>query len=353
MLELSGAAVLHDNALTEYVFEAFGGDTARARINADSEKELIGRHCILGEKNIKDIPFHTELSGCILYHHENADGSGPFGKTEAETPLSAQLVHLADQLDAKWDLSFMTKQKYAAIVKWLENNKNRMFSSRCVEAFLDGVELDTLEKMQTNRIDVLVYEMLSQESLEYSEEELISFSRFFARIVDYKSEFTRMHSVGIAEKAMLMAQYYGYPTEKAARLYFAGALHDIGKLVVDRDVLEKPDKLTEEEYRHVKNHAFATYDTLRKIKGMEEICSWASFHHEKLDGSGYPFGKTEEELTCEERLLGCLDIYQALTEKRPYKEGFSHEKSIAIMRDMAQKHKLDGGIIEDIDCVFA
>lgn len=353
MLELSCAAILHDNALTEYVYEERNSGRAQAKLGSESENASVGRHCVIGEENISYMPFKTDLKGCILYHHENADGSGPFGKTAGETPLGAQLVHLADQLDARWDLSFLTEQKCNSIARWVDNGRGRLFSDECTNAFFEGTDYATLEKIQTNKIDVLVYEMLPQESRNYSEAEMISLSQLFARIVDYKSEFTRRHSIGIAEKAKLMAENYGYSSEKTARLYLAGALHDIGKLVIDKDILEKPDKLTDEEFRHIKNHAFATYDILRKIKGMDEICAWASLHHEKLDGSGYPFRKTEAELTHEEKLMCCLDIYQALTEERPYKEGFSHEKSIAIMRDMAQKHKIDGDIVENIDRVFA
>ena len=71
-------------------------------------------------------------------------------------------------------------------------------------------------------------------------------------------------------------------------------------------------------------------------------------HHEKLDGTGYPFGIKGEELGFEERLMACVDIYQALTEGRPYKEGFPHEKAIAIMREMAEKNFIDKKITEDM-----
>ena len=104
----------------------------------------------------------------------------------------------------------------------------------------------------------------------------------------------------------------GLSRNQVTDLTVAGLLHDVGKAMNPKDLLDKPDKLTDEEFRHIKNHAFATYDILRKIKGMDEICEWASMHHEKLDGSGYPFRKTESELTHEEKLMCCLDIYQAL-----------------------------------------
>ncbi len=129
-------------------------------------------------------------------------------------------------------------------------------------------------------------------------------------------------------------------------------MHDIGKLVVDKDILEKPDKLTKEEYRHIQNHAYYTFDILRKISGFEDITLWASSHHEKLDGSGYPFGKKAENLSFNERLMACLDIYQALIEDRPYKNGLGHEAAMNILRDMSDRNMLDESIVTDIDCIF-
>ena len=76
---------------------------------------------------------------------------------------------------------------------------------------------------------------------------------------------------------------------------------------------------------------------LSEVEDFEEIRDWAALHHEKLDGSGYPFGRTAEELNEPERILACVDIYQALTEERPYKKGMSHEQACGILEDMAQK----------------
>ena len=98
----------------------------------------------------------------------------------------------------------------------------------------------------------------------------------------------------------------------------------------------------------MKNHAEATYYILSQVKDFEDIRDWAAFHHEKLDGSGYPFGKNASELNTNERLMACVDIYQALTEKRPYKDGMSHEKACDILKDMARKGWIDNNIVEII-----
>lgn len=177
---------------------------------------------------------------------------------------------------------------------------------------------------------------------------------FFAKIIDFKSHFTSSHSLGIAQKAEIMARYYDYDEETVQKLYFAGAVHDIGKLAVSGAVLEKPGKLDAEEYTHIQSHALYTYQLLSPIQGegMDDIVRWASYHHEKLNGKGYPFGKSAEELDRNSRLMACLDIYQALTEARPYKNGFTHDRTISVMREMVRRGELDPDITEDIHLVF-
>lgn len=352
LLDFAACAVLHDNAITEFAQEEYSSGMAKEAVDPQYFQTKIGKHCVMGEKNISLIPLRTDVKDVILYHHERADGTGPFGKKEEDTNIKAQIIHIADDIDAKWDLSYMNAAKYRDLIEYVKNEENKGFSSQCVELFMNAVDEDILRKMQSERIDVLIGEILPIRNIEYTDQEIRNIAAFFGRIVDYKSEFTRYHSMGIAEKAEIMAKFYGYDTEKVTKMYLAGALHDIGKLVVDKDVLEKPDKLTDEEFTHIKNHAFYTYDIMRKIKGFEEITNWSALHHEKLNGNGYPFRKRGEELSKEERLMGCIDIYQALTEKRPYKDGFSHEKSISIMKDMAKNNFIDGDIVNDIDRVF-
>ena len=103
----------------------------------------------------------------------------------------------------------------------------------------------------------------------------------------------------------------------------------------------------------MKDHASATRYVLRLVKGIPDVVKWASNHHEKLNGKGYPRGLTAENLSLEERLMACVDIYQALTEQRPYKDGFSHKKAIAIMQDMADKGEIDAAIVQDMAIVMA
>lgn len=347
--EVMACAILHDSALTEYIeYEYHNGVDIAEQI----ERIDLGQHCTMGEKNIRLLPLGEECRDAVLYHHENADGSGPFHKTEEETPLYAQLIHLADMLDAGHNLSIMNEEKFKEVTDFIRNGIGILFSEQCADAFLSGFTLELACQLQTEDLDKLLRGDVPLHMQEYDHQQILDMAQMFANVIDYKSEFTRKHSQGVAQKAMEMTRFYRYDEETVTQMYLAGALHDIGKLVVNKDVLEKPDHLTHEEYKHMQNHAYYSYDILNRIHGLEDITMWASLHHEKLDGTGYPFGKKGSELNHLERLMACIDIYQALTEERPYKKQLSHQAAIDIMNSMVSKNQLDGGIVADMDARY-
>lgn len=347
LMDLAACTLLHDNALTEYIrAEALRSGMERPKVID------VKAHCVLGERNAEKMLFYGDVKGVILCHHENADGTGPLGRTLEQTPLYARLIHLCDQIDAAFDVSALTEHKRTAIREYLLSNSGTRFDADSVQLFLSGFKDAPAETFLPENLSISIRAMLPATTMDCAPEQMIGFASVFAAITDYKSRSTRNHSLGIAQKAMVLAQREGANQETCAKLYLAGALHDIGKLMVDRNVLEKPDTLTASEYRHIQTHAHYTKQILSSIEGLEDIALWASSHHEKLDGSGYPSGKTAAELTHNERLLACLDIYQALTEPRPYKAGMDHQRAMRILDQMAAGGKLDASIVREIDKAF-
>lgn len=348
---LSACAVMHDCALSEYIQDEFEGSYVAA---TGSLLINFGRHCIMGEEAMMLMPFDTDKTkNVVLYHHENADGSGPFGKLAAEIPQAARLIQIADVVDATFDLSWMDDEKCQKVITFIRNQIGLLFPKEEAEAFIEYVKTGELSLLRNEKIDVFLNSLLPGGTVKCTAKELMDFAGVFARIVDYKSHFTKTHSIGIAQKAYDMALFYHAEQDLAAKLFFAGALHDIGKLVVDRDILEKPDKLDHAEYKHIQTHVYYTYKILSEVSGLEEITKWASYHHEKLDGTGYPFALTADGLGQWERMMECLDIYQALIEERPYKKGMSHAEAISILNKMADEGKLDGQIVQDIHICFS
>ena len=350
-----GCCLLHDNALTEFIHDELSHSQMSQSISVDlshiaeqKRSKMEYDHSVIGEQNICLMPFRTDVKNIILFHHENADGSGTLGMTVAETTLKSQILRVADIVDTSCHLETMTITEFEEVRRMIQSQRGSMFSEKAVELFLKAVGYDKIACLQNKSVLSCLNEKLQEKILGYSDEEIRNIAGLFAKIVDYKSEFTQNHSRGVAGKAEMMAHYYGFDAEKAIRFYFAGALHDIGKLVVVNDILEKPGKLTENEYTEMKNHAAATRYILSQIKEIHDIVNWASNHHEKLNGKGYPQGLIAEEISFEDRVMACIDIYQALTEKRPYKDGMSHEQAISIMQNMADKGEIDKNIVHDI-----
>lgn len=340
--DLCCCAVLHDNALTEYILSERAGDPALKKIN-------LATHCVLGEANATHFPFLGNVTGFIHFHHENADGSGPFRKYADEIPLGAALIRIADGVDARYDLSDLNDEKRRKVLSYIKDGKERLFAKREADAMLAVLEQLDPSELYDENIRQTLKRLSPATCMDCSNEQLMDFAAVLAKIIDYKSSFTRKHSIGIAEKAHHMAKIYGYDPDKQAQVYLAAALHDLGKLAVPTEILEKPGKLTHEEYEEIKKHALYSYKMLDQVSGFEQIRDWAALHHEKLDGTGYPFGKKEGELDQICRLMACIDIYQAVSEERPYHPARNHADTMKVLYSMAEKGQIDQQIAADLD----
>jgi len=351
LVDIAAYSILHDNALTEFNQE----ELEFMRYNNGqrySQEDFMIRHCTIGEINTKLLPFRTNNRDVILLHHENADGSGPFHRMSNRTPIKAQIIHLADMVDTHFNLLDPSQENYDAIVDYVRANTGTLFSLEVTQAFLEGVKKKNLKVFQFSNIDNFLRTSIKKHADEYTPQEVTNLATLIARIIDFKSHYTCKHSLGVAKRAEAMAIHFNYDQEKTIRYYLAGALHDVGKLMIHNSILKKPGRLTDEEYLVMKNHAHYTYEILKNLKGMQDITTWASHHHEKLNGEGYPFGLTAKELSQEERTMTCVDIYQALAEERPYKKGFPHNQVMQIMYEMARKGELDETIVDEVHAVF-
>lgn len=341
--DLAVYALLHDNALTQYIQEEL-----HSNLTDMKEMPRIGVHCSIGEENIQGFPFHTDVKNVILYHHENADGSGPFGKKSEEVPLFSRIIHLCDLLDQACCRKAFTTETWEWAKDVLKRIRGTMVDEECAEA-LERIFSEEYFLSLGGNFEAPLWNKVPRQKQELDFSQIKKLAGFFAKIVDYKSPFTSTHSIGVAERAEKLSRYMGFDEETVQKMYLAGALHDIGKVAVGNEILEKPDRLTDAEFAVMKHHAAYTYNILSEIDDFEEIRDFAAFHHERLDGTGYPFGKDASELNVQERMMACIDIYQALTESRPYKKGMSHERACEILKNMADKGWLDMDIIDKIE----
>lgn len=158
---------------------------------------------------------------------------------------------------------------------------------------------------------------------------------FYVRLMDFSNSFTSIHSCGVAETAFEVSKLAGFDDESCHRIYMCGYLHDLGKVGISNEILDKPGKLTEEEFNYIKQHPYFTYRILEPIAGMDILNTWAAYHHERLDGQGYPFGFGEADLSVGCQLMAVADVLTALREDRTYRPGMSVEKTLGILNQMA------------------
>jgi HD-GYP domain-containing protein (c-di-GMP phosphodiesterase class II) len=350
--DLAVCAVMHDSALTNvYEKEEKDGEN-----NSLLYKDVggSGSHCIDGQKNIEQFPFLTDIyKDVILYHHEEANGKGPFHKKEGEVPFAAEILHLADSMD-NWTRAYGANRfTWEKVSSYLNDKRGVVYAKKAVDLFFETFTKDKWDEILGTDIKILLKRELKPKKFELSEEEFENICHVFGNIVDNKSHFTRTHSKGIGEKAQIMGRFYKYDSLTCAHLLCAGYLHDIGKMMIPNSILEKPGQLTNPEYDIMKLHVTYSYQMLTQISGIEDITTWACSHHEKLDGTGYPFKKDASNLSKNERLLGVIDIYQALREDRPYRKGMTHQAAMKIIYSMANSGKIDLAISHDVDTVFA
>lgn len=338
LFDLSAYAMLHDNGITHEAYNVMSD-------NGVDRLEGSVSHCIKGEKNVTAFPFLEKHENVIKFHHEAYDGSGYFGIQGDAIPLFSRIISLADMVEIAWQ-GGVDKQEICSNINKL---KGVRFSHEICEAFesvarspgfwlsLDNMFLDAELK---NNIPIFYIEL--------GYPELLRISDIMSEIIDAKSPFTGDHSKGLSKKIGIMADYYGFNEEKKTRLTIAADLHDVGKLVIPNNIIDKPGKLTPAEFDVIKSHTYYTRKVIESVKGFEDICEWASNHHEKLDGTGYPYGFPGSRLSFEDQLMACMDIYQALTEERPYREGLSHEKACELLTGIADKGYISREITADI-----
>ena len=351
--DLCSYSLMHDNGLIESYCN-FLINNSKEKTKKYFEEVNFNEHCIIGENNIKEFPFLTKQNNVILYHHEYFDGSGLFGKKGDEIPLFAQLISFADCIDTNFDLMDICFDKKELIINFVQENENKLFSSRLVdsyrklsESFLFWGDLEYFDEVNP------LEKILPDFNIEINLKEFLSITKIFSKIIDGKSKFTAKHSMDLEEKSMRLVEYFDLDYETKLKIQIAANLHDIGKLGTPNEILDKKGSLTNQELFEVKKHAYLTHTILHKLDNFEDISKWASAHHEKLDGSGYPFGLNFDELGLEERIVSCLDFYQALVENRPYRESMSHDEAIIILKKNLSSYEIDINIINAIDKVFA
>lgn len=304
--------------------------------------EVTEARCTRGAAIALELGFNFEVASAIQALDEHWDGKGsPRGTKGQAIPVLAQILCIAQTMEV-----FVTTFGLPATEIMLEARKGRWFSKELTRL---GIELVHDVPFWDDH-----FRHVNGETVPYPVDKdelrrntpLDTVCHVFARIIDAKSTFTGEHSTRVTAYAVELAEYFQFERSRIQTLEQAALLHDIGKLGVPNSILEKPSKLTDEEFTQVKLHPRLSANILSSIRGWDRVTEIASAHHERLDGRGYWQGLTAEQLDLDMRILTVSDVFDALTAKRPYREPMAKEEAIALMRK-------DEGTAFDPECLRA
>lgn len=284
-------------------------------------------HSYLGSIMLEGLPYLEDISELIRNHHLKWKYAYLL---DPHTAVICNLLHLADRIDIllHTDVNLNTQANF--VFEQLNAITPNIFSAKAVSTYFKCSQKDVfwldIDHMSMQLLLNLV--LSNQLDLELDLTLLESFAQTLSKIIDFRSEFTATHSQGVSAVSYTFSKLYGLPEDTCIKLRIAGLLHDIGKLGISAEILEKKGPLSKVEYNEMKTHSYYTYTILSSIQGIKDIARWASAHHEKQDGTGYPFRLKHKELGIEETILAFSDVFTALIEERPYRVGMNLEEAI-------------------------
>lgn len=295
----------------------------------------------------------ASVANLVRFHHMHWENGSGTEFNNKEVPIESHILHIADRIDVLIDRKSEILGQRKGIVERISEGKGTMFKPDLVDIF------KTLSRKESFWLDVTspsVSFILSRKvklpTIQLGLKSLLDLATLFSHIIDFRSRFTATHSSGIAVVSEALARYAGFADKESKMMRVAGLLHDLGKLAVPAEILEKPGKLTLDELNIIRSHTYYTYRTLEPISALETINEWASFHHERLDGNGYPFHLKDDELSLGARIMAVSDVFTALTEDRPYRTGLTKHDALKTIFKMRDNLALDGYIVSLLECHF-
>lgn len=305
-------------------------------------------HCSIGANRLQGFAPLAQFADAVLYHHTRWDDLKRIPLSD-ETKEQANLIFLLDRVDALAGMEGNRNRLAASdyICHKVAHYRNSYFKSELVDIFLatSAKEAFWITQQPEHLRNYLQFEVNAPAELSLDATQLTDMARIFAEIVDAKSTYTAEHSFGVTRLSGHLARQCQLPETTITRMQVAGLLHDLGKLQVPDAILEHRGYLEGENLAIMRHHSYVTHMILSRISGLEEIAIWASNHHEKIDGSGYPFRRKGDELSIESRIIIVADIFQALAQNRPYRAPLPRDTIVGMLAQQALDGKLDRDIV--------
>jgi HD-GYP domain-containing protein (c-di-GMP phosphodiesterase class II)/pSer/pThr/pTyr-binding forkhead associated (FHA) protein len=334
--ELSGDTVNSLRSLYEFMSDLLA---------AHSATELTDKTAAFAQRSLRAdrcaVLLYDDYKGCL---EVNSAIGGPFPPSSSITNLVFDDNVAVLSLDASADERFAAGdsirfQSIHSVMCAPISSKTRVWGV----CYVDNTTRDrAFDDEALDFLTAVAYHAgLALENIYLMEEQrrsLESFIRTLAASLDARDDNTAGHSARVGAISMGIARRMGLSATDSRLIYYAGLLHDYGKIGVRDDVLLKPASLTAEEYAHVKEHPMHTFRLLSKMRFPEDLADIpfvAAAHHERWDGSGYPHGLSGEDIPIGSRIVAVADAYDALTEDRCYHEGWEPERAVVELSSRA------------------
>jgi len=324
ILEICAVSVFHD-------IGAYKVTEIDKLVEVDTRKPI--DHAVYGALFIKYFSPLSDLYNIVLTHHFTFK----YFEDKQMNVMCKEglLLNFADYIDRV----YLNKKSFNK--GDFEDNKGNYLKEH-IDLFVEADrKFDFVSKIVNGTFKDELYSFFETKII--TREEVISYSKMLAYSIDFRSEATVKHTITVEAISYQIAKICGLDEEKLTRIRIASVLHDIGKIGIPVEVLEKPGKISHEEFEIIKSHAMIGYNILSELN-IDDIRNVATLHHEKLDGSGYPFGLKADQLSTEIRIIAIADIISALIGVRSYKGIFSKEKTINILLDMVNNNEIDVNI---------
>ncbi len=301
-----------------------------ARKGTRAAQPMFALRCERGADIIRLLGFPETVAQAVYALDEHFDGAGyPKGLRGQDIPILSRIASLAQTFEV-----LAVAHGTARAVQMVRRRAGSWFDPALVTALCSFAQDERLlGEIGADPGSDLLAALEPQDHAVYADDaQLDRIAEAFAQVIDAKSPFTYQHSTGVAKVALGIAATLGLPADRVRDVRRAALLHDIGKLGVPNTILDKPDKLTDEEFAVIRRHPAYTVEILGRVDALRGIVEIAGSHHERLDGRGYHRGIALGEQDVAVRLLPVADVYDALTSDRPYRRALPQEQALDIMR---------------------
>jgi putative nucleotidyltransferase with HDIG domain len=210
-----------------------------------------------------------------------------------------------------------------------------------LEGMFTREDIQMLEALADQAASVLLLARLYAEANEL----FLDTIKAITTAIDAKDPYTLGHSQRVSEFSVILAKELGLPAELVHQIRVGGLLHDVGKIGIPDEILAKPGKLTVEEYDKMKGHPMIGANIMGQVRMLSNEITALSEHHERVDGTGYPNGLTDQQISMVGRIVAVADVFDALTSNRPYREALSSDEALEILNSSRGTH-LDGECVE-------